>query len=174
MKLLKDLNPAQQEAVRKVKGPLLILAGAGSGKTRVLAYRIAYLLKQKNVDSSSILAITFTNKAAQEMRERISSLVGTAASAMWIGTFHATCARILRIEGHHLGFKKSFAIYDESDRTKLISTCLKDLEYDTKRFTPSSISSLISKAKNELIDADTYVDSAQTYMDEVVAEVYRL
>lgn len=174
MKLLDDLNPTQRDAVAHGEGPLLILAGAGSGKTRILTYRVAYLIKEKGVNPQNILAITFTNKAAGEMKERIEQLIGKISERMWIGTFHATCAKILRKEAPRLGYKKNFVIYDGGDSNKLVSTCLKDLNFDTKRFPPSSVASAISTAKSELIDAETFVSRAQTYLDKVVADVYQL
>lgn len=174
MDILKDLNPTQKDAVAHGEGPLLILAGAGSGKTRILTYRVAYLL-QKGVNPHSVLAVTFTNKAAEEMRERIERLVlKRAARDLWIGTFHATCARILRKEAHHLGYKRNFVIYDQGDSNKLTSSCLKGLNLDTKRYPAVSVASAISAAKNELVDAETFASRAQTYLDEVVADVYQL
>jgi len=174
MNLLEALNPDQREAVSCTEGPLIILAGAGSGKTRVLTHRVAYLMKEKGVDPRNILAITFTNKAANEMKGRISSLIGKAVQGMWIGTFHATCVRILRRNIGLLGLKSNFVIYDDDDRIRLISHCLKDLNYDTKKFAPRAIKNRISTAKNELLDADTFSSRATSYFDEVVAEVYRL
>ncbi len=174
MKLLDDLNPTQRDAVAHGEGPLLILAGAGSGKTRILTYRVAYLIKEKGVSPQNILAITFTNKAAGEMKERIEQLIGKISEWMWIGTFHATCAKILRKEAPRLGYKKNFVIYDGGDSNKLVLTCLKDLNFDTKRFPPSLVASAISTAKSELIDAETFASRAQTYLDKVVADVYQL
>lgn len=174
MKLLEDLNQVQRDAVTHTEGPLLILAGAGSGKTRVLTYRIAYLLKEKGVHPQSILAITFTNKAAGEMKERVEQLIGPVASTMWVMTFHSACARILRQEIHRLGYKKAFVIYDADDQRRLVSACLKDLNHDIKRYSPSAIANLISTAKNELVDAETFSSRAQTYFDTIAAEVYRL
>ncbi len=135
---------------------------------------MAYLIKEKGVNPQNILAITFTNKAAGEMKERIEQLIGKISERMWIGTFHATCAKILRKEAPRLGYKKNFVIYDGGDSNKLVSTCLKDLNFDTKRFPPSSVASAISTAKSELIDAETFVSRAQTYLDKVVADVYQL
>jgi len=174
MNLLEALNPDQREAVSCTEGPIIVLAGAGSGKTRVLTNRVAYLIKEKGVDPRNILAITFTNKAANEMKGRISSLIGRVARGMWIGTFHATCVKILRRDIEHLGLKRNFVIYDDDDRTRLINHCLKDLNYDTKRYAPRAIKNRISTAKNELLDADTFSSRANSYFDEVVAEVYRL
>ncbi|MDI6891388.1 MAG: DNA helicase PcrA [Actinomycetota bacterium] len=174
MELLQDLSPVQRDAVTHIEGPLLMLAGAGSGKTRVLTYRVAYLIKEKGVNPQSILAITFTNKAAEEMKERIEQLIGEISERMWIGTFHATCAKILRKEAHRLGYKRNFVIYDQGDSNRLVSACLKDLNLDTKRFPPTSMASAISAAKNELIDAETFASRAQTYLDKVIADVYHL
>lgn len=168
------MSPVQRDAVTHIEGPLLMLAGAGSGKTRVLTYRVAYLIKEKGVNPQSILAITFTNKAAEEMKERIEQLIGEISERMWIGTFHATCAKILRKEAHRLGYKRNFVIYDQGDSNRLVSACLKDLNLDTKRFPPTSMASAISAAKNELIDAETFASRAQTYLDKVIADVYHL
>ncbi len=168
-----DLNPAQKDAVSHLSGPLLILAGAGSGKTRVLTYRVAYLI-QHGYSPDQILAITFTNKAADEMKERISKLVGAVASRMWIMTFHSFCARILRQEIDRLGYKKNFVLYDEDDSKRLIKSCLKELNHDSQRFTPLGIYSAISLAKNELISPADYEVSAASPYDSVVAQVYRL
>jgi DNA helicase-2/ATP-dependent DNA helicase PcrA len=173
MNFLRDLNPAQRDAVTYLKGPLLILAGAGSGKTRVLTYRVAYLLENK-VPAENILAITFTNKAAEEMKERITSLVGGKAKDAWIMTFHAMCARILRREAQRLGFKRNFVLYDEDDSKKLIATSLKELDYDTKRFTPPGVQTAISLAKNELISPEEYEKKAVSPYEKVVAEVYQV
>lgn len=151
-----DLNPVQSEAVLHTDGPLLILAGAGSGKTRVLTYRIAYLIKEKGIYPSNILAITFTNKAAKEMKERIYKLVGDESDSMWIGTFHSICVRILRRDIEKLGYKRSFVIYDSSDQQTLIKQCLKELNYNEKNFPPSGVHAEISKAKNSLINTKTY------------------
>lgn len=166
------MSPVQRDAVTHIEGPLLMLAGAGSGKTRVLTYRVAYLIKEKGVNPQNILAITFTNKAAEEMKERIEQLIGEISGRMWIGTFHATCAKILRKEAHRLGYKRNFVIYDQGDSNRLVSACLKDLNLDTKRFPPTSMASAISAAKNELIDAETFASRAQTYLDKVIADVY--
>lgn len=175
MKFLKDLNPAQKEAVCHDNGPLLILAGAGSGKTRVLTYRVAYLIKKKKVSPQSILAITFTNKAADEMKERLRQLLTLRVSKqIWSSTFHSTCARILRKEVSRLGFKRNFTVYDEADQKKLITSCLKDLDIDPKRYNPTAISNAISVAKDELIDAESFASKAQGYMDQTVGEVYKL
>ncbi len=172
--MLDDLNQVQLEAVTHHEGPLLIIAGAGSGKTRILTHRIAYLIKEKGVSPLNILAITFTNKAANEMKERIASLVGRVSRAMWVSTFHATCARILRQEIDRLGYSKSFVIYDNNDSKRLVSYCLRDLNIDSKRYPANKIAATISKVKNELIDAETFASRATTYVEQTVAEVYKL
>src|SRR2546425_11092086 len=150
MDLLADLNPPQREAVTHREGPLLILAGAGSGKTRVLAYRIAYLLRHHSVSPARILAVTFTNKAANEMRVRVDRLVGAAvARAIWIGTFHHICSRILRRNGERVGVGRNFLIFDDDDQRAVIRQCLKDLGLDERRFPPSLLLALIERAKNK-------------------------
>jgi DNA helicase-2/ATP-dependent DNA helicase PcrA len=172
--LLADLNPPQREAVTHPGGPLLILAGAGSGKTRVLAYRIAHLLKERHVPPGRILAVTFTNKAANEMRERVDRLVGGGLTrAMWIGTFHHICSRILRRHGDRVGIDRNFAIYDDDEQRAVIRRCLKDLGLDDRRFPPGVMLAFIDKAKNEAIDHVTYAQRATGFYEEVVARVYR-
>ncbi|MFQ5574751.1 MAG: ATP-dependent helicase, partial [Terriglobia bacterium] len=174
LKTTSSLNSVQKEAVTQTDGPSLIIAGAGSGKTKVLAHRVAYLLGERGVDPGSILAITFTNKAAEEMRERIAALTGSGSRAMWIGTFHATCARILRRDIDRFGLKKSFVIYDDTDKNRLVNTCLADLDYDNKRYPARQIGAAISAAKCELIDHETYRAGTQSFIEEVVGDVYRL
>jgi len=175
MDLLQDLNPVQRDAVTYNEGPLLILAGAGSGKTRVLTYKVAYLIQEIGLNPHNILAITFTNKAAGEMKERIDQLVGSnVADHMWITTFHSTCARILRKEIHRLGYNRNFVIYDDADSTRLINMCLKDLDLDPKRFSATTIANAISAAKEELIDAESLATKAETYLDQNISEVYKL
>src|ERR671919_826297 len=146
--LLEGLNPPQREAVMHGDGPLLILAGAGSGKTRVLTHRIAYLLRTGQARASEILAITFTNKAAQEMRERVELLVGRATRAMWVMTFHSACARMLRADAQRLGYTRGFTIYDEADSLRLGKQGVAELDIDPKRFAPRGIRRQISDAKN--------------------------
>ncbi len=172
--LLENLNPAQREAVAAVDGPVLVVAGAGSGKTRVLTHRIAHLIRDVGVSPYSILAITFTNKAATEMKDRVAALVGPVANDMWVSTFHSACARILRREAPKLGYRSSFSIYDESDALRLVTMCVKDLDMDPKRFPPRSIRATISNAKNELIDYETFAGSDSGFYHEKVADVYRL
>ena len=171
---LADLNEAQREAVTTTEGPLLVVAGAGSGKTRVLTYRVAYLLGELEVQPNEILAITFTNKAAAEMRSRIEAAVGPRARAIWILTFHAACGRILRREAERLGYRSNFTIYDQSDQIRLVRTCLEELERDPKRFTPRGIHGQISNAKNQLIGPDEYASRVGSFYDQTVADVYTL
>jgi DNA helicase II / ATP-dependent DNA helicase PcrA len=172
--LFVDLNPAQREAVAATEGPVLVVAGAGSGKTRVLTRRIAHLILDLDVPPFAILAITFTNKAAQEMQERVAALVGGAARSMWVQTFHSACARILRREAHRLGYKSAFSIYDEADSRRLVSQCIVDLDLDPKRFPPRTIRAAISNAKNELVDYESFATNGEGYFHERVADVYRL
>src|SRR5688572_28714694 len=148
--LLAGLNPDQAEAVLHAEGPLLVVAGAGSGKTRVLTHRIAHLIAQ-GVSPFEILAITFTNKAADEMKHRVGTLVGPVALKMWVSTFHAACVRILRRDAKHLGFSTSFTIYDQADAVRLVNYILRDQNVDTKRFPPRSVHATISAAKNDLV-----------------------
>jgi DNA helicase II / ATP-dependent DNA helicase PcrA len=170
--LLEGLNPPQRDAVTHGEGPLLILAGAGSGKTRVLTHRIAYLLRTGQARADEILAITFTNKAAQEMRERVEQLVGRATRAMWVMTFHSACARMLRAEAHRLGYTRQFTIYDAADSRRLIKRCLDDLDIDAKRFTPRAMQSQISDAKNKLRSAEEYRQLVGSFFEQTVADVY--
>jgi DNA helicase-2/ATP-dependent DNA helicase PcrA len=174
LELEKHLNPEQIKAVKSIKRPLLIIAGAGSGKTRVLTFKIAYLIKEIGVDPFNILAITFTNKAAREMKRRVIDLVGKIGDIMWVSTFHSFCARFLRIEIHHLGMPGNFVIYDESDQLSLISKCLTELNIDSKRFPPKAVHAVISDAKNRLIDYETFARNATDYYEKVVAQVYPL
>ena len=171
---LADLNPAQREAVLTTEGPVLVIAGAGSGKTRVLTRRIAHLLAAVGVKPPEILAITFTNKAAGEMRERVEDLVGPPSRASWVMTFHAACGRILRREAQRLGYRSNFTIYDSADQLRLTKQCLEDLERDPKRFTPRGIHSQISNAKNQLIGPDEYANRIASFYDQTVADVYKL
>src|SRR5256886_16062592 len=171
---LEGLNPAQDEAVRTTEGPLLVVAGAGSGKTRVLTRRIAHLLATQGVKPPEILAITFTNKAAAEMRERVEDLVGRPARAAWVMTFHAACGRILRREAQRLGYRSNFTIYDQADQVRLVKQCLEELDRDPKRFTPRGIHSQISNAKDRLVGPDQYAERVQSFYDQTVADVYTL
>ena len=172
--LLDDLNPAQREAVAATEGPVLVVAGAGSGKTRVLTRRVAHLIRDLDVPPHAILAITFTNKAANEMKERVARLIGRVARNMWVSTFHSACSRILRREAHRLGYRSAFSIYDAADSLRLITLCVKDLDLDPKRFPPRNIRAAISNAKNELIDYETFSAEDAGYYHERVADVYRL
>ena len=148
---LANLNPAQREAVLHTEGPLLVIAGAGSGKTRVLTHRVAHLTSAIGVKPNEILAITFTNKAAGEMRERLTAMLGPMARAIWILTFHAACGRMLRREAERLGYKSNFTIYDSADQVRLVKQVLEELEKDPKRFAPRGVHAQISNAKNQLI-----------------------
>jgi DNA helicase-2/ATP-dependent DNA helicase PcrA len=172
--LLDQLNPVQLDAVTYTEGPLLILAGAGSGKTRVLTHRIAYLLEQGLAAPDEILAITFTNKAAAEMKDRVALLVGPDSRKMWVSTFHAFCARVLRVHAEKLGYRREFTIYDSADQVRLVRRCIIELGKDPKRFNPRSFHSQISTAKNLLLDASDYLRQTEGYMAENVAEVYDL
>jgi DNA helicase-2/ATP-dependent DNA helicase PcrA len=172
--LLADLNPAQREAVLHVDGPLLVVAGAGSGKTRVLTHRVAHLIQAHGIKPHEILAITFTNKAATEMRERLERMLGHTARAIWILTFHAACGRMLRREAERLGYRSNFTIYDQADQVRLVKACLEELGKDPKRFTPRGIHSQISNAKNQLIAPDEYMARVSSFWDQTVAEVYEL
>jgi DNA helicase II / ATP-dependent DNA helicase PcrA len=172
--LLDGMNPQQREAVTHAGGPLLIVAGAGSGKTRVLTHRIAYLLAARQVQPGEILAITFTNKAAGEMRERVAELVGPRAKLMWVSTFHSACVRILRRESKLLGFTSSFSIYDSADSQRLMALCCRDLDLDPKQFPPKSFTAKVSNLKNELIDEETYAGQAENPMERKLAEAYAL
>jgi DNA helicase-2/ATP-dependent DNA helicase PcrA len=187
-RLLAELNPSQLEAVTHGEGPLLVLAGAGSGKTRVLTYRIAYLLATGRAQPSEILAITFTNKAAGEMRERVEQLVGRVSRLMWVMTFHSACARILRTDAERLGYKRAFTIYDEADSLRMVKRCLEELDVDPKRFPPRAVRAQISTAKSQVMDPEEYERAASSasrpgaarsaegpsYFERTAADVYRL
>jgi len=172
--LLAGLNPAQREAVLHVEGPLLVVAGAGSGKTRVLTHRVAHLIRAHGVKPNEILAITFTNKAATEMRERLERILGRTARAIWILTFHAACGRMLRREAERLGYRSSFTIYDQADQVRVVKACLEELGKDPKRFTPRGIHAQISNAKNQLVSPEEYAARVSSFWDQTVAEVYEL
>ncbi|MDR7500586.1 MAG: UvrD-helicase domain-containing protein, partial [Armatimonadota bacterium] len=174
MTLLDDLNPPQRQAVTHPGGPLLILAGAGSGKTRVLAHRVAWLMREQGVPPSRILAVTFTNKAAGEMRERVDRLVGAAITrGMWIGTFHHLCSRILRRHGDRVGIHRDFLIFDEDDQRRVVRGVLADLGLDERRFPPQVVLAVIDRAKNEALDHLAYAERATGFYEEVVARVWR-
>ena len=170
--LLDGLNPVQREAVTHPGGPILVVAGAGSGKTRVLTHRVAHLIRDLNVSPFAILAITFTNKAADEMKERVGHLVGPVAQKMWVSTFHSACARILRREAAHLGLRSTFSIYDQADAVRLTGYILRDLNLDPKRLPPRQVHAAISAAKNELIGPAEMLERALTPYDKKLAEVF--
>ncbi len=173
-RLLADLNPPQRMAVEHGEGPLLVIAGAGSGKTRVLTRRVAYLVATGLARPPEILAITFTNKAAQEMRERVEQLVGGVSKLMWVMTFHSACARILRANAERLGYKRSFTIYDEADSLRMLKRCMDECDIDPKRFTPRSIRAAISGAKNRLEDSTDFAERQGSFFEEQVADAYAL
>jgi ATP-dependent DNA helicase UvrD/PcrA len=171
--LIESLNPVQAEAVLHTEGPALIVAGAGSGKTRALTHRIAYLIREQGVNPYSILAITFTNKAAREMAERVEALLGERiARGMWILTFHSACARILRREHEHLGLPSSFTIYDEGDTERLITSALKDLDLDLKRYPPRAMAAAIGKAKDHVLSAEQFAAAAGNLYEQTISKVY--
>lgn len=173
-KLLNDLNTIQKEAVLQTEGPLIVLAGAGSGKTRLLTYKIAYLIHAKNVSPYAVLAITFTNKAAAEMKSRVQSLLGGAlARDMWISTFHSACNRILRVHAPVVGYSHNFAIYDSRDTFQVIRECLKEMDIDPKQYPPSGFRSVISSAKNRLIEPGALAKGAADEYEALAAEVYK-
>ena len=173
MQYLEHLNPAQREAVLHTEGPLLVVAGAGSGKTRVLTHRVAHLITACGVRPYEILAITFTNKAAEEMRERLEHMLGDVASQAWIMTFHAACGRILRREAPRLGYRSNFTIYDDADQVRVVKAVLADLGRDPKRFSPRGVHSQISNAKNQLVTPDEYLARVSNFYDQTIAEVYQ-
>jgi len=168
---LNDLNEEQKKAVINTEGPMIILAGAGSGKTRVITYRVLYLI-QKGIEASNILCVTFTNKASQEMKERIQKSLTASSSQPLVTTFHSLCARILRIEGRHIGISQKFVIYDTQDQIDAIKEAMKKLDLSTKDYKPSSVLATISQAKNELIDEKSYKNIARGYFQETVANIY--
>src|SRR5437660_1660143 len=170
--LLEDLNPVQREAVTHPGGPLLIVAGAGSGKTRVLTHRIAWLVREQRKSPFSILAITFTNKAADEMRQRVAVLVGPVAERMWVSTFHSACVRILRRDASRLGYRSSFTIYDEADAVRLTGYVIRDLCLAAQRFPPRAVHAVLSQAKNELVGVDAFRANARSLFDRKLADVY--
>jgi DNA helicase-2/ATP-dependent DNA helicase PcrA len=171
---LANLNPAQREAVLHTEGPLLVIAGAGSGKTRVLTHRVAHLISAIGVKPNEILAITFTNKAAGEMRERLMTMLGPVARAIWILTFHSACGRILRSEAERLGYKSNFTIYDSADQVRLVKQVLEELDKDPKRFVPRGVHAQISNAKNQLVTPAMYAERISSFYDQTIAEAYEL
>lgn len=168
-----SLNPAQKEAVLCTEGPLLVLAGAGSGKTRVLTHRIAHLVEDLGVAPWQIMAITFTNKAAAEMRERLGGLIGSNARGMWVSTFHSMCVRILRADCERIGFSQGFTIYDDDDSKRLMKQILEELDVDPKRYPINALRNRISKAKNDLIVPEVFIDQYKDVMNQVVGRVYK-
>ena len=171
--LTSDLNPAQLAAVEHRVTPLLIVAGAGSGKTRVLTRRIAHLLATGDAQPSEILAITFTNKAAGEMKERVAEIVGSSSRAMWVSTFHSACVRVLRIEAGRLGVSRTFTIYDQADSLRLMTMVIRELDLDPKRYSPRAFLAQVSNLKNELIDYEEFARQASNHMEQTLAEAYR-
>lgn len=172
MDILAELNPAQREAVEAIKGPVLILAGPGSGKTRVITHRVAYLIKVCGVSPRHIMAVTFTNKAAREMEERLYHLVGGRVKDLTLGTFHAICARILRRDGKGIGVDPRFVIYDEEDQISLIKRSIGEVGLDPKQYAPRAIASAIRAAKTRMLTPKDYVERSRSYFDEVVSRVY--
>jgi len=173
MDILAALNPAQREAVEAIAGPVLILAGPGSGKTRVITHRIAYLIKSCGVNPHHIMAVTFTNKAAREMKQRLEQVLGQAAEALTLGTFHAICARVLRREGKAIGLDSSFVIYDEDDQASLMKQSLEELNLDPKQYAPQVLRSAIGAAKSRLIGPKDYAQRVSSYFEEIVHRVYQ-
>ena len=167
------LNPDQLDAVVHGDGPLLVVAGAGSGKTRVLTHRIGNLINDRGVSPFRILAITFTNKAADEMRQRVEALVGPVARKMWVSTFHSACVRILRRDAGRLGYPSNFSIYDQADAERLTGYVIRDLHLDAKKFTARGVHAIISAAKNDLVLADEYAAKASSIFERKIADIYR-
>jgi len=173
MDVLATLNPAQKEAVEAITGPVLILAGPGSGKTRVITHRVAYLVKVCGISPHNIMAVTFTNKAAREMKERLERLLGQAIEALTLGTFHAICARILRREGKAIGLESTFVIYDEDDQLRLVKQILEELNLDPKQYVPQALRSAIDAAKSRLSSPEEYAERVSDYFEEIVHRVYQ-
>jgi DNA helicase-2/ATP-dependent DNA helicase PcrA len=174
MDLLSGLNPEQQEAVRQTDGPLLILAGAGSGKTRVIAHRIAHLVSSRIAGPDRILAVTFTNKAAEEMRTRVEALLGVDCRQMWISTFHALCARLLRREGPHIGLPRDFVIYDSADQLTVMKRAMRELGVDDVSLAPRLALSRISHAKNRMEGPETFAANVWSPRDQLVGKLYEM
>jgi len=173
MNVLAALNPAQRQAVEAIDGPVLILAGPGSGKTRVITHRVAYLIKVCGISPYHIMAVTFTNKAAREMKQRLEELLGQAVEALTLGTFHAICARILRREGEATGLDSSFVIYDQEDQLSLIKQAVEELNLDPKQYAPRALHSAISAAKSRLVGPEEYAQWISSYFEEIVHRVYQ-
>jgi len=165
------LNPNQKKSVETIDKPCIIIAGPGTGKTHVISNKIKYLIEEKNISPENILAITFTNKAAKEMKKRVIELVGRVGEVMWVSTFHSFCARILRNEIYHKDISSNFVIYDDSDQVSLTAKCLSELNIDSKRFLPRAVHSIISDAKNRLINWEEYSNRATDYYEKTVAKV---
>jgi len=172
MDILAELNPAQREAVEAISGPVLILAGPGSGKTRVIAHRVAYLIRVCGVNPRQIIAVTFTNKAAREMEARLHRLVSGSVRDLTLGTFHAICARILRMEGKAVGIDPRFVIYDEEDQLNLLKRGIQEVGFDPKQYAPRAIQSAITAAKSHLLTPQDYIERSHSYFEEVVGRVY--
>ncbi len=168
---LKDLNPVQREAVTHIHGPMLVLAGAGSGKTRVLTHRIAYILEQEQARADQILAVTFTNKAANEMKSRVEKLLGLSVQNLWIGTFHSISARILHHEAKHIGYQSNFTIYDTEDQENQIKRIMAFLNISKESLTPSQVQYVISNAKNKLLDARQFEKSANDFRTTLISKI---
>ncbi|MFC1925610.1 ATP-dependent helicase [Chloroflexota bacterium] len=173
MDVLEGLNPVQREAVEAIEGPLLIIAGPGSGKTRVITHRIAYLVRVVRVNPRRIMAVTFTNKAAREMKERLYQLLGPSVEQLTVGTFHSVCTRILRVEGKAAGLESGFVIYDDADQQSLIKRCLQNLNIDPKKYAPRAFISAISSAKSQLISPEDYAQHSGSYFEELIGRVYK-
>ena len=172
MDVLADLNPAQKEAVEAIEGPVLILAGPGSGKTRVITHRVAYLIRVCGVNPRRIMAVTFTNKAAREMEERLHKLVSGSVKDLTLGTFHAICARILRMDGKAIGVDPKFVIYDDDDQISLLKRSLQEVGLDPKQYAPRAIQSAITAAKSQMLTPDDFLQRGRSYFEEVVQRVY--
>ena len=170
--LLKELNPAQRKAAEAINGPVLILAGPGSGKTRVITYRIAYLVRTIGINPHRILAVTFTNKAAREMRERLEKLLSGSVRDMTLGTFHAICAGILRREGEAIGIAKEFVIFDADDQEKLMKQAALEADIDPKKFPVGKIAAAISQAKSQMVTPEKFKEQSKSYFEEIVARIY--
>ncbi|MEW6325620.1 MAG: UvrD-helicase domain-containing protein, partial [Nitrospirota bacterium] len=171
-RFLEELNPPQRRAVEQTEGPLLVLAGAGSGKTRVIAHRIAYLIARKGIVPGQILAVTFTNKAAGEMRERVIELLGPRGRGVWVGTFHSACVRMLRQHADRIGYAKNFQIYDTADQLAVIKEGMKALQLDPERYRPSALLGRISWAKNHLVAPAAFQDEASFGVERAAARLY--
>ena len=174
MDFLEALNPRQKAAVTHVDGPLLVIAGAGSGKTRVLTYRIAYLIRQGKARPDQILAVTFTNKAAAEMKDRVAQLIGDIVRGIWVSTFHSACVQILRAHADKIGYRRNFQIFDTADQLVVVKEALQELNLDPKHFEPKAILASISNAKNELLDPSDFDDKAADFWQRQVSRVYHL